>query len=580
MTGPVPDRHRTAPDRSRTLPPWLRFAPGLTIALLIAPVAAGLVAALLPAFGYFPPLGGMGPSLDPLRDVLNAPGIGQSIFLAGFVGLVSSAIALALTFILLACVWDTPGLSAVRRLVAPLLSVPHAAAAVGLAFLIAPSGFLFRLISPELSGWDRPPDLLIVNDEWGLAMIAGLVAKEMPFLLLMALAALPALDGSRRRMVMASLGYGRGTGFFVAVAPQLYRLIRLPVFAVIAYASSVADVAIVLGPTTPAPLPVRILEWSSDPDLSTRFMAAAAALVQIVVTLSVLGLWLVGEKIAGWIWLKVTASGLRSGGGKAMRAAGLILGLAPMLAIALGLLLLLLWSFAGPWRFPDSLPAAYSLRSWMQMGGDAMELTLTSLTVAIVPTVIAGILIIACLEVERHTGRTGGSRSLLILYLPLLVPQVTFLFGLQFLAIVGRTDGMIVSVMMAHLVFILPYMFLSLADPYRRFDRRMLQVAAGLGMGFWRQLFQIRLPMMIGPLLTAFAIGIAVSIGQYLPTLLIGAGRVPTLTTEAVALSAGGDRRALAVAATLQAMLPFVAFWIALAVPSFLARHRRGMQIR
>jgi ABC-type uncharacterized transport system ATPase subunit len=34
-----------------------------------------------------------------------------------------------------------------------------------------------------------------------------------------------------------------------------------------------------------------------------------------------------------------------------------------------------------------------------------------------------------------------------------------------------------------------------------------------------------------------------------------------------VALSAGGDRRALAVAATLQAVLPFFAFWVALAVP-------------
>jgi putative thiamine transport system permease protein len=168
----------------------------------------------------------------------------------------------------------------------------------------------------------------------------------------------------------------------------------------------------------------------------------------------------------------------------------------------------------------------------------------------------------------------------LILYVPLLVPQVTFLFGLQFLGVVLRADGLIVSVMFAHLVFVLPYMFLSLADPYRRFDRRMLQVAAGLGMGYWRRLFQVRLPMMVGPLLTALAIGIAVSIGQYLPTLLIGAGRVPTLTTEAVALSAGGDRRALAVAASLQALLPFVAFWIALAVPSFLARRRRGMQIR
>lgn len=562
------------------MPAWLRLAPGATIALLIVPVAAGLIAALLPAFGYFPPLGGVAFSLDPLRDVLAAPGIGRSIGLAALVGLLSPLIALALTFVLLACVWDTRGLSAVRRMVAPLLSVPHAAAAVGLAFLIAPSGFLFRLISPDLTGWERPPDLLIVNDLWGLSMMAGLVAKEMPFLLLMALAALPALDGSRRRMVMASMGYGRGTGFFISVAPQLYRLIRLPVFAVIAYASSVADVAIVLGPTTPAPLSVRILEWASDPELATRFTAAAAALIQIALTLSLLGLWMLGDKLAASVWMRFTTSGIRSGGGKFPRAIGLTVSLLPMLAIAFGLALLIIWSFAGRWRFPDTLPASWGLRAWEQLGGGAMELATTSLIVAVVPTVIAAVLIIGCLEVEHATGRTGGNRSLLILYVPLLVPQVTFLFGLQFLGVVLRVDGLMASVMFAHLVFILPYMFLSLADPYRRFDRRMLQVAAGLGMGFWRRLFQVRLPMMIGPILTTLAMGIAVSIGQYLPTLLIGAGRVPTLTTEAVALSAGGDRRALAVAATLQALLPFVAFWIALAVPSFLARRRRGMQIR
>ncbi len=562
------------------MPGWLRLAPGLTIALLLVPVGAGLVAALLPAFGYFPPLGGMGFSLDAFGAVLDAPGIGRSVFLAAFAGLASPFIALALTFILLACVWDTKGLAAVRRIVAPLLSVPHAAAAVGLAFLIAPSGFIFRLLSPEITGWERPPDLLIVNDLWGLSMIAGLVAKEMPFLLLMALAALPALDGSRRRMVMASMGYSRGMGFFIAVAPQLYRLIRLPVFAVIAYASSVADVAIVLGPTTPAPLSVRILAWASDPDLSTRFQAAAGALVQVAITLSLLGLWMVGEKLTALIWQRFTTSGLRSGGGPVPRALGLIASLLPMLAIAVGLGLLIVWSFVGRWRFPDALPASWTLRAWDQLGAGALELASTSLLVAIVPTLIAAALIVGCLEVENATGKSGGSRSLLILYIPLLVPQVTFLFGLQFLGIVLRVDGMVMSVMFAHLVFILPYMFLSLAEPYRRFDPRLLQVASGLGLGFWRRLFQVRLPMMVGPLLTALAIGIAVSIGQYLPTLLIGAGRVPTLTTEAVALSAGGDRRALAVAATLQAVLPFAAFWIALALPSFLARRRRGMQIR
>lgn len=561
-----------------SLPAWLRLAPSLTIALLIVPVAAGLLAALLPAFGYFPALGGMGFSLDPFRDVLATPGIGVSIGHAVLVGFLSPLIALLLTFVLLACVWDTRGLALVRRLVAPLLSVPHAAAAVGLAFLIAPSGFLFRFVSPWLTGWDRPPDLLIVQDELGLAMLAGLVAKEMPFLLLMALAALPALDGKRRRMVMASLGYGRGTGFFVAVAPQLYKMIRLPVFAVIAYASSVADVAIILGPTTPAPLSVRILEWASDPDLTTRFMAAAGALIQVCITLSLLGLWIAGEKIVQRLWLRVTASGLRSGGGSIPRALGLIVSLLPMLAIAMGLLLLLVWSVAGMWRFPDLLPSSFTLRAWEQLSEDAMELATTSLLVAILPTLVAAVLIIGCLEVEHATGRTGGKRSLLILYVPLLVPQVTFLFGLQFLSILVRADGKMITVMAAHLVFILPYMFLSLADPYRRFDQRILQVAAGLGLNFWSRLFRIRLPMMIGPVLTAMAIGIAVSIGQYLPTLLIGAGRVPTLTTEAVALSAGGDRRALAVAASLQALLPFVAFWIALAVPTFFARKRRGMQ--
>jgi putative thiamine transport system permease protein len=181
------------------------------------------------------------------------------------------------------------------------------------------------------------------------------------------------------------------------------------------------------------------------------------------------------------------------------RAVGLVVSLLPMLAIALGLALLILWSFAGRWRFPDTFPASWTLRAWEQLGGGAMDLATTSLVVAVVPTLIAAILIVGCLEVEHATGRTGGNRSLLILYVPLLVPQVTFLFGLQFLGVVLRADGLMISVMFAHLVFILPYMFLSLADPYRRFDRRMLHVAAGLGMGYWRRLFQVRLPIMIGP---------------------------------------------------------------------------------
>jgi len=57
-------------------------------------------------------------------------------------------------------------------------------------FLLQPSGWLVRLLSPWLTGWERPPLLNLVPDENGLVLIAGLVAKELPFLLLMGLSAL------------------------------------------------------------------------------------------------------------------------------------------------------------------------------------------------------------------------------------------------------------------------------------------------------------------------------------------------------------------------------------------------------
>ena len=77
--------------------------------------------------------------------------------------------------------------------------------------------------------------------------------------------------------------------------------------------------------------------------------------------------------------------------------------------------------------------------------------------------------------------------------------------------------------------------------------------------------------------MAALAIGFAVSIAQYLPTLFAGGGRFDTVTTEAVALSASGNRRILAVQALLQILLPLMAFACAAGLPTWLARHRKGL---
>jgi ABC-type uncharacterized transport system YnjBCD permease subunit len=70
----------------------------------------------------------------------------------------------------------------------------------------------------------------------------------------------------------------------------------------------------------------------------------------------------------------------------------------------------------------------------------------------------------------------------------------------------------------------------------------------------------VKWPLLVRPILATLAVGFAVSVAQYLPTLFAGGGRFVTVTTEAVALSAGGNRRVLAVQALLQIALPLAGF--------------------
>jgi putative thiamine transport system permease protein len=157
------------------------------------------------------------------------------------------------------------------------------------------------------------------------------------------------------------------------------------------------------------------------------------------------------------------------------------------------------------------------------------------------------------------------------------VPQIAFLFGAQVALVRIGLDGTLIAVIWAHLLFVLPYVFLSLSDPFRALDPRYVRSAAALGTGPNRALFIVKLPMLTRPILIAAAVGFAVSVGQYLPTLFAGAGRLATLTTEAVTLSSGADRRILGVYASLQAMLPLALYLVALMLPGLLFRNRRGL---
>ena len=136
----------------------LRAVPALTIAIFLLPIAAGLIGTWLPAFGYLPALGGETLGLAPWRALLAAPGLGTSIRLTLTSGLVATAASLALVIGFVAAGHGTRLFARLRRGLAPILAVPHVAIAIGIAFLIAPSGWAARLVSPWATGWHLPPD--------------------------------------------------------------------------------------------------------------------------------------------------------------------------------------------------------------------------------------------------------------------------------------------------------------------------------------------------------------------------------------------------------------------------------------
>lgn len=560
---------------------WSRlvaWTPIVTVIVLVGPVAAGLLGAAGPAFGWLPALGGNQFSLSPWRELLQAPGLSSMIHLSLVTGLASTILALVIVVLCIATFFGTPTFKWIQRLLSPLLAVPHAAAAIGIAFLLAPSGLVMRLLSPTLTGFEVPADYLFPGDRAGLALITGLVVKEVPFLLLMSLAALPQCQAAQRRQMALALGYAPVTAFFKAVLPSLYPLIRLPVYAVIAFSSANVEVAMILGPSTPSPLAVSVVHWQADPDLNQRFMASAGALLQLGVTLTALLSWWILERIVASVSRPLLENGQRRTATNLGRLLGVTLSWTSIGLLAASLIGLVLWSMAAWWPFPSAWPEPLTFENWQRALGGLTPATLDTLSVALCSSLIAIVLVIGCLESETVNHTRMGKGAMLILYLPLLVPPVAFLQGLvQLQAQLAITPGKL-PVILGHCLFVLPYMFLSLAESYRRLDPRWSQLSASLGQSPAMTFLRVRVPMLLAPIAVALAIGLAISIGQYLPTLLLGAGRITTLTTEAVTLASGGDRRLTAVYALAQLMLPALGFALALMLPRLVYRRRHALR--
>ncbi len=523
------------------------------MACVILPILAGLSWFLAPAT-----------HLEAWLDALGDPRLPGALKVSVFTAVSSTILALA--FAVLATMLTYPGAvwRSLRRRLPALLAFPHAAFAIGIALLIAPTGWLARLLATALA-WQAPPQWVTVQDSYGVTLMFALAIKESWFILWM-LAALLGEQSVKQQMTIAgSLGYNRIQAWWKILLPQILPRLAWPLMAVFAYGLSVVDMALVLGPTTPPTLAVLTWQWLSDPDLARVAQGTIGALLLV-------GLLLAGVGIArlAWVgWRRLTAypRGRRRTGTVApwfARASGtliLMLGLIPGI-------ILLLWSLTGSWFFPSPLPAVWTLSNWTSAD---LHPLLTTLWVASACVVLLLPLTLLWLE-------WGPARLNPLIYSPLLLPALPLAAAQYSVLVQLRLDGTAVGLIWSHMAWVLPYMLITLAGPYRVFDERLVTTARALGYTRWQACLKVKWPILLRPILAATAIGFSVSVAQYLPTVFSGAGRFQTVTTQAVALSAGSDRRILAVQSSLQMLLPLLAFASALTASWWLSRRHRGLQ--
>lgn len=496
------------------------------------------------------------------QTLATAPQAWQALALSLWTGIAASVLAIAASAWILSRTFPYRW-PPVVRLLGPMLAVPHAAFGIGLVFLISPSGWLLRLLSPWASGLNAPPPWLTSQDPWGLGLIAALVAKEVPFLLWAAASQLQRADVAqrlRRELETARcLGYNPTTAWWRVVWPQLWPRLRWPMLAVLAYSLTVVDVALVIGPQSPPTLAVQAWTWLRDADPAVNGQGAAAAwllaLALALVAATASGL----PRLALWRHRRTSGKRGRLDGGLRSSNSGLA-GLRLLLAVYLLVMLTLaVGSFSGVWPFPQVWPETITWAAWASVWASSSTLA-TTLTLALASAAGALAWSIAWLETAPRRWDDMVRR---LIYLPLILPSVLWVVGVHATTLRWGMDAHWSGLWLAHSLACVPYVLITLAPAYGGFDPRYRAITATLGHGRARFLLQVKWPLLRPALWSAFAVGFAVSVGQYLPTLFIGAGRYATVTTEAVTLASGAQRSLTSAYAWLQWLLPVLLFSLA-----------------
>ena len=204
-----------------------------------------------------------------------------------------------------------------------------------------------------------------------------------------------------------------------------------------------------------------------------------------------------------------------------------------VLASCAPLIMLAILTISTFWPYPALLPEVVSADYYARVFvGNRQTL------MAVVTSILLAFFVMALsLMIAVPTGKSiacynfkGKGFIKFLVLVPLIVPSVAVLTGIQISMIRLGLTGTFFGVALIQTLFALPYAIRIMTNVFEIVGRDLEQQASVLGAGAASVFMKITLPRIMPGILSAGALCFTVSIAQYITTFMIGGGRIITVT--------------------------------------------------
>jgi spermidine/putrescine transport system permease protein len=141
-----------------------------------------------------------------------------------------------------------------------------------------------------------------------------------------------------------------------------------------------------------------------------------------------------------------------------------------------------------------------------------------SLEIAALSSIIATTLgTLIALAIVRHSFRGRGSTNMLI-FLPMSTPEIVLGASLLTLFLSGRFPLGFWSILVAHIMFNISYVVVTVKARLVDFDRHLEEAAMDLGANAWATFTRVTLPLLAPAILSALLLTFALSVDDFVIT--------------------------------------------------------------